>query len=368
MKIAIVHELLTVRGGAERVARVFADMFPDAPVYTLLYNEVKLGEWFPASRVRTSSLQRFARFSTNHHLYLSAFPRAVEAWDFSEFDLILSSSSAFAHGIMSNGKPRHLCYVHSPARYLWDSTHEVQERAGEGIAGPLRQAYLRRILPALRVWDTETASRPDYLLANSTEVQRRIQQYWRRDSTILYPPVDDFWFEPGQKKTDTGTPYFLIVSTLARYKCIDIAILACNKLRKTLHIVGEGPDAARLQSLAGPTIHFHGRLPNEDVRSMYASADAVLFPGHDDFGLVPVEAMASGTPVIAYRAGGATETVADGTTGLFFSQPSADSLAETLTHFKKSDFDKHACTNHAKQFSRQRFEDGIHRHIEKMMN
>jgi hypothetical protein len=196
MKVALVHELLTMRGGAERVARIFAEMFPDAPIYTLLYNEKKLCDWFPKERIRTSALQPHFPFSTfhfpfNHHLYLSQFPAAVESWDFSEFDVVLSSSSAFVHGIITNSAPKHLCYVQSPARYLWDRSQDVLQRAGSGLLGPLKHRYLSKKFHDLRTWDTEAADRPDTLIAASNEVQRRIELYWRRESDVIYPPIDD---------------------------------------------------------------------------------------------------------------------------------------------------------------------------------
>src|SRR3989344_7386191 len=209
MKIALVHELLTRRGGAERVLRIIADMFPEAPIYTLLYDESKLGAWFPKERVHPSAIHRSLKFRLlpnfqfsifnfqfrfNHHLYLSQFPSAVEAWDFSEFDLVISTSSACAHGIITNGKPKHLCYVHSPARYLWDRTHDVLERAGQGLFGGLRRRHLEKTFHRLRIWDTESAERPDMLLAASKEVQRRIELYWRRESEVLTPPISDHWF------------------------------------------------------------------------------------------------------------------------------------------------------------------------------
>ncbi|MEK7217998.1 MAG: glycosyltransferase family 4 protein, partial [Patescibacteria group bacterium] len=198
MKVALVHELLTMKGGAEKVLRILAQMFPEAPIYTLLYDEKKLGDWFPKERITTSNIQRSAeRFSHSpfsilhspfdHHLYLKRFPAAVESWDFSGFDLVLSSSSAFAHGIITNGRPQHLCYVHSPARYLWDRTHEVMERAGKGLLGPLKRAFLSHAFHKLRVWDAEAADRPDLLLAASRTVQRRIELYWRCESTVVHP-------------------------------------------------------------------------------------------------------------------------------------------------------------------------------------
>jgi len=378
MKIALVHELLTMRGGAEKVARVFADMFPDAPIFTLLYDEQKLGDWFPKERVRTSGLQN-KRFPTpyallptpyryNHHLYLKKFPSAVEGWDFSGFDLVISSSSAFAHGIITNGKPKHLSYIHSPARYLFDRTHDVLERAGHGLFGPLRRKFLERTFHQLRIWDSEAADRPDHLIAASKEVQRRIELYWRRESGVIYPPVDDFWLTTTPSpNAQRPTPYFFLASTLVPYKRIDIAIEACNRLKLPLKIAGTGPDARRLKSLAGPTVEFCGYVPDEQLKNLYTHAMATLFPGEEDFGLVPLESMACGTPVIAFRAGGPLETVVEGKTGAFFDEPTVDSLAQALQKFKREDFDSTACRAQAEKFSRQKFEEQMLHTIQRMM-
>ena len=406
MKIALVHELLTMRGGAERVLRIIADMFPEAPIYTLLYNEAKLGAWFPRHRVRPSIIHRSLKFRLlphfqlslpvrqagtfnfqfrfNHHLYLSQFPSAVEAWDFSEFDLVISTSSACAHGIITNGKPKHLCYVHSPARYLWDRTHDVLERAGQGLFGGLKRRHLEKTFHRLRIWDTESAERPDALLAASKEVQRRIELYWLRESTVLTPPINDFWFQiPLQDRSDNRirateaenisrsrgsvTPAYLIVSTLAAYKKIDLAIAACNQKKIPLRIVGEGPDRKRLERLAGPTIQFLGYKQEAELPALYASAKATLFPGEEDFGLVPLESLACGTPVIAYAKGGALETLEEGMTGTFFSEPSADSLEHAMDHLNQMTFDLATLRNHAKKFSRQKFEQQLREQIRILM-
>ena len=372
MRVALVHELLTMRGGAERVLKVLATMFPEAPIYTLLYDEAKLGDWFPKERVRTSMLQpraklfsqfaiRNSQFAFNHHLYLPWFPTAVEKWDFSEFDLVISSSSAFAHGIITNGAPKHLCYVHSPARYLWDRTHDVLEQASKGLLGDLRKTTLSCVFNRLRMWDSEAADRPDVLLAASKEVQQRIALYWRRESEVITPPVDDFWFQerrPIREQMEHGE-YFLIVSTLAHYKRIDLAIRACNELGAWLKIVGEGPDMRRLKNIAGPTIEFYGFRQLDELADLFASARATIFPGEEDFGLVPLESMACGTPVIAYRSGGALETIAEGETGMFFDEPTAASLQNSLENFDRSQFERERCREKARVFSRERFEASI---------
>ena len=370
MKIALVHELLTMRGGAERVLRIAAGMFPDAPIYTLLYNEKKLGDWFPKARIRTSALQSTALlrycanslFNFNHHTFLPFFPSAVESWDFSEYDLVLSFSSAFAHGIITNGKPKHICYVHSPARYLWDRTHDVinaAESHGFRLLKPLKRKYLEHIFHKLRIWDCESSARPDKLIAASKEVQRRIELYWRRDSEVVYPPLDDYWLSTKNKKLKTKNHYYLVVSTLVPYKRIDLAISACNKGKKNLIIIGEGPDRKRLERLAGPTVTFLGYQPKEKVAEYYSNAIATIFPGSEDFGLVPLESMASGTPVIAFDKGGAKETVIEGETGTFFDEPSADSLLCAMEQFDRDSFSPDKMRSHAEKFSRGRFEESI---------
>ncbi len=376
MKVALVHELLTMKGGAEKVLRILGTMFPEAPIYTLLYDEKKLGDWFPKERIRTSELQNqlfptpYALLPTpyrfNHHLFLKKFPAAVEAWDFSEFDLVISTSSAFAHGIITNGKPRHLCYVHSPARYLWDRTHDVLDRAGRGVLGKLRRKYLERTFHKLRIWDSEAADRPDTLIAASKEVQRRIELYWRRQSDVIYPPIDDFWFDvlPAPSRS---APYFFIASTLVPYKRIDVAIEACNQLKLPLKVAGTGPDEQRLKSLAGPSVELLGYVTDDELKSLYAAATATIFPGEEDFGLVPVESMACGTPVVALQKGGALETIVEGKTGAFFSELTAASLANVLRDFKKESFDPSACRAQAEKFSRTKFEERIRQEVKNIL-
>ena len=392
MKVALVHELLTMRGGAERVLRVFADLFPDAPIYTFLYDEKKLGDWFPKERVRTASFPSlfpgfyslFPSLRTNHHLYLPFFPRAAEHWDFSGYDLVLSSSSAFAHGIITNGRPKHLCYVQSPARYLWDRTHDVLNRAGKELLGPLKKAYLSHIFNRLRTWDAESSDRPDHLIAASKTVQRRIELYWRRESEVIYPPIDDFWFEQrkglGNRSSGIGKshsyslsaipyslPYYLVVSTLAPYKRISLAIKACNQLKARLIIAGDGPAKKSLQAIAGPTIEFAGHQTDEQLRDLYTDATATIFPGDEDFGLVPLESLSCGTPVIAFDAGGARETLKAGKTCVFFREPTAVSLQTTIAAFDRKAFDSGTCKKAAAKFGRTAFEKKMKACIDDLM-
>jgi glycosyltransferase involved in cell wall biosynthesis len=359
MKVALVHELLTMKGGAENVLRIFAEMFPHAPIYTLLYDEEKLGDWFAKDRIR-GTMNPWLGF--NHHFYLNKFPQAVEAWNFDEFDLVISSSSAFAHGIITNGKPKHLSYVHSPARYLWDQTHAVQRRAN-----PFARRYLSRTFHQLRVWDAEAAARSDMLIAASKEVQRRIELYWNRESEVIYPSISDEWFRPEDSYQLPATSYFLIVSTLARYKQIDLAIEACNKTGANLKIVGDGPDRKRLERLAGSTIEFSGYRQGDELRALYSGAQAVIFPGLEDFGLVPVEANACGTPVIAYRGGGVLETQKEGVTAAFFNEQTPDSIAQILSSFDHKKYSQENCRKNAEPFRQSHFEQELHTQIDRLM-
>lgn len=366
MKVAIVHELLTIRGGAEGVARLLADMFPEAPVYTLLYDEKKLGNWFPKERVRTSRLQPLAALSTNHHLYLPFFAGAAEAWDFSEFDVVISSSSAFAHGIKTGPKTWHLSYIHAPARYLWDRTHDVVNQAASGPLGWLKRWYLESVFHRLRTWDALAADRPHHLLAASQSVQRRIELYWRRESEVLYPPIADAWFSSPLPHARSDDDPLVIVSTLARYKRIDLAIAACNQLKLPLVIIGDGADKARLQSLAGPTVTFVGPKTHDQIRTIFSSARALLFPGDEDFGLAGIEALASGLPVIAFKGGGALEWLTE-KTGTFFPEPTAASLVSTLKSFKTTSINPEHCLAAAEQYTEHAFKKGVHAAIAEMM-
>lgn len=367
MKVALVHELLTMKGGAERVLRILARMFPDAPIYTQLYNERKLGDWFPKERVRESNLRSSFPYSFNHHRYLRRFPQAVEAWDFSGFDLVISASSAFTHGIITNGHPRHLCYVHSPARYLWDRTHDVLERAGTGPLGALKRRYLEKRFHELRIWDAETAPRPDRLIAASKEVQRRIELYWDRTSDVIHPPIDDSWFRNTPNPIPNPNPFFLIVSTLVPYKRIDLAIEACNRLNLPLKIAGEGPALPMLKKMAGPTVSFLGYQDHDALTKLYAMAAALVVPGEEDFGLTPLEAMACGTPVIGYGRGGLLETVKNNETGTFFAENTVESLMETLASFDQKKYSSENCRKQAEMFRESTFVQKMHTAINQVM-
>lgn len=365
MKIALVHDFLFKLGGAERVLKVMADIFPNAPLYTLLYDEEKTGSVFPKHRVISSPLQRFPKFLLKRpQMLLGKMPQAIESFDFSSFDLVISSSGAFSHGVITGPQTKHLCYCHSPMRYSWDYTHEYLEE--KKLSFPV-EWMVRNMLHRLRQWDRASADRPDTYLANSQHVQKRIQKYFGQDSSVLYPPVNTERFYP--LKPSKG--YFLIISALSSFKKIELAIGACNKIGKELMIIGEGQHRKNLEALAGPTIRFLGRRSDEEVKEILEEAEALLFPGEEDFGITPVEAMAAGRPVIAYAKGGILETVIDSKTGVFFQDPTLSSLEEALEKYyslkNKNAFDRYFLHEHAGKFHPQFFQKGLKEAVEELM-
>lgn len=356
MRIALVHDFLTKLGGAEKVLQVLHKIYPDAPVYTLLYDKKGTRGIFEKDnyKIITSSLQNKPSYLRKRSkLLLSKFPKAIEEFDFSKFDLVISDSNSYAHGIIAGPKTLHICYCYSPTRYLWDWSNEyLEENHIElGIVGRL----IRTKLSEIRVWDRISADRVNFWIAQSKTVAERIKKYYRKDSIIINPPVDvkSFSFS----KNNPGN-YYLLVSRLSPYKKVDIAIEAFNKLNKKLIIAGEGSDKSRLEILADSNkIQFLGYVSDDKYRELLSNCKAFIFPGEEDFGLTPVEAMASGRPVIAYNKGGVTETVVEGKTGLFFDQPTAESLISAINKFEINidSFKSETCRKRAEQFSEEIF-------------
>lgn len=355
MKIAFVHDFLLRLGGAERVLKTWMDMYPDAPVYTLLYDEARVGEVFPKERVISSRLQKWPRFIPGMHKLMFPFmPGAIEDFDLSDYDIVLSSSSAYAHGVVTNLETTHICYYHSPMRYAWDYTHQYVRDQKLGWFGEMLVTHL---LHKVRMWDFLAADRVDIPLANSKTVQNRIKKYYHQDAQIIYPPVDTERFTPHEKQEG----YFLIVSTLTPYKRIDLAIEVFNKLGKRLVIIGQGNDEARLRRLASSHIDFLGFQSDENVKAYMENCRAFIFPGEEDFGIAPVEAMACGKPVLAYRKGGLTETMIEGKTGQFFEEQTVESMEAGLTQLliNEKDYDAHAIAKHAQTYSKKAFEKAM---------
>lgn len=356
MRIALVHDFLTKLGGAEKVLQVLHKIYPDAPVYTLLYDKEGTHEIFEKDnyKIITSSLQKKPSFLRKRSkLLLTKFPKAIEEFDFSDFDVVISDSNSFAHGIITSPKTLHICYCYSPTRYLWDWSNEylAENNIGFGVIGRLIRAKLSEI----RVWDRMAADRANFWIAQSKTVADRVRKYYRKESIIINPPVDIKNFVPSHKN---AKDFYLLVSRLSPYKKIDLAISAFNKLNKRLIIAGEGSDKNRLEILAdSKQIEFLGYISDSKYHELLQNCKAFIFPGEEDFGLTPVEAMASGRPVIAYDKGGVTETVIEGKTGLFFNEPTAESLISVINKFEKNinNFKPDICRKRAEQFSEEIF-------------
>lgn len=353
LKVAIVAELLVKMGGAERVVKKLAEMYPEAPIYTLLFDEDKCGRDFSPGRVRPSFLQKFPKFIRHRYRWLlPLMPYAAESFDLSDYDLVISSSSAFAHGVLTSSESLHICYCHSPMRYAWDYTHEYLL---EKWFNPVKRWLASRTLEKIRLWDKVASDRPDFYIANSRHVAQRISKYYRLSSEVIYPPVETQQFKPTQENKG----YFLIMSTLAAYKKIDLAINLFNKTGKKLVIVGDGPEREFLESMSAKNIEFRGRLTDEECRVLMEDCRAFIFPSEEDFGITMIEALAAGKPILAYKAGGALEFIKPGFNGEFFDKQDIasmeDALGRLIIHEKK--YDAKEISKDAARFSSERFED-----------
>lgn len=362
MKVALVHDYLNQMGGAERVVLALHEIFPDAPIYTSIYDPERVDAAFQKMDIRTSFMQKLPLVKKHHQPFLPFYPFAMERLDLRGYDLVLSSSSAFGKGVITRPETMHICYCHTPMRWCWNYDEYVKREQ----LGRISRSVLPFLITGLRVWDQTSAMRVDHFIANSPAVAERIQKYYRRDAVVIPPPVeaDRFTFDP----TIQPEEYFLIVSRFMPYKRIDLAIAACNLLQLPLVIIGNGRDEKRLKSLAGPTIRFMGRLSDAEVMYYYAHCRAFILPGEEDFGITPLEAQASGRPVIAYRAGGALASVIDDVTGTFFDEQAVESLAVALASFDERKYDPQTIRNHALEFDMPRFHRRILQFIEAKMS
>ncbi len=342
MKLAIVCSWLNQYGGAERVLEVVHDMYPTAPIYTSIYRPEALPERYRTWDIRPSFLNRLPLIGRKHQLLLPLYPLGFESLDLRGYDVVLSLTSAFAHGVITSAETRHICYCLTPARFLWSYQSYVER---EGI-GRLARLGLPLFLKGLRQWDRLAADRVDEFIAISRTVQRRIRKYYRRDAQIIYPPVKTDYPLPERPPED----YFLVVSRLVPYKRIDLAVQAFNMLGLPLRIVGEGRDRKALEAIARPNVQFLGYLPDDQVREQMARCRAFLFPGEEDFGIAPLEAMTMGRPVVAYEAGGALDTMQEGVTGAFFREPTPEALVEAVKRLDRYAFDPEALRRHAQRF------------------
>jgi glycosyltransferase involved in cell wall biosynthesis len=370
MKVALIHDHLAQDGGAEKVLKVFAEMYPDAVIYTLLADKVKTDKYLKGRRIDTSIIQRLPGGVRHYRWYLPFMPMAVEFFDLREYDLVISDTSSFAKGVITSPDIPHICYCHTPTRYLWSDTHQY---LNELKCNKFVKKVVSMLLSNLRIWDFAAASRVDYFIANSKTVAKRINKYYRRDSQVIYPPVETSHFFLSDLATQQPEEkYFLAGCRLVPYKRIDIVVEAFKKLGSDykLKIFGDGVDLKRLQGIAGEAtnIEFLGRVSEDEKAVLYSRAQAFINPQEEDFGITPVESMASGRPVIAYQKGGVTETVIDEKTGVFFTEQTADSIVSAVKKLEAIKFNSQDIREHAEKFSVERFEQEIQDFISDLKN
>ena len=347
MRVALVHDYLNQYGGAERVLEVLHNLFPDAPVFTSLYDPDAMPERYRQWDIRTSFLQRMPGSRSHHRAYLMLYPLAFESFDLRKYDVVISNSSAWGKGVLTTPQTLHICYCLTPMRFAWAAT-EYLER--ERMGGAARRA-LPPALHYLRMWDVTTANRVDRFIGISRAVVRRIQKYYRRDADLIYPPVNVENIPFSSERGDG----FLVVSRLVPYKRIDLAVQACTQLGAPLTVVGDGRDRDQLRQAAGSTVRFTGHVSDDRARHELMTCRAFLFPGEEDFGITPVEAMAAGRPVVAYAGGGALDTVNEPETGRLFAPQTADALATALAQIDGAEFDHHRIREHARIFDTDTF-------------
>lgn len=354
MKVALVHDWLNNKmGGAERVLLELARIYPEAPIYTLIYNEEKFQKFGLTSRIHTSYLQKIPKFLSRSSRYLLPFiPRAVKQFDFSSYDVVISSSSAFVKNIITPPQTLHICYCHAPMRFAWDYWPEYLD---EQKVGPIRTFLIREMVSKLRIWDYYGAKGVDQYIANSHTTAQRIKKYYNRDSVIINPGIDLKKFRQERQKEDL----YITLAMLTPYKKIDLVIEAFNQNGKELAIIGDGPQRDKLERLAGPNIRFEGFLDDDTKHNLLANAKALIFPNEEDFGIAPIEALASGTPVIAYGKGGVTETIEDGKTGVLFSDQTAASLNNAIEKFQKIHFNSNTLIKEAAKYDMKIFDRKI---------
>ncbi|MDP2924039.1 MAG: glycosyltransferase [Candidatus Omnitrophota bacterium] len=361
MRVAIVHDYLNQYGGAERVLEALHELFPEAPIFTIVYDKKVLPQ-YKNWDIRPSFVQKIPFAKQGYKNFIFFFPAAVKSFDLKGFDLVISNTHAWGKGVNLNGKTMHICYCLTPMRYIWDL---YQDYLDHEYLSP----FVRWLLPfwarRIRQWDIKTSKSVKYYIAISQTVARRIREYYRRESTVIYPPCDTDYFKPGAVG-DRG--YFLTVSRLKAYKRIDILVEAFNKLNLPLRIVGDGPQLRKLRQKAKRNIEFTGHLKDESLLDAYRGCKAFVFAGHEDFGLTMAEAQACGKPVVAFCAGGAEEIVIEGKTGLFFRQQTPPSLIQEINRFQNSAFDSNYIRQSSLKFSKERFKNALNNFISEKLS
>jgi len=357
MKVALVHDYLNQYGGAERVLEALAEIYPQAPVYTLIYNREIAERILPERQIFASFLQKAPLIKKHHRYFPPLMPLAVEKFDLSEYDVVISDSAAFTKGVITKPETLHICYCHTPIRYAWDDCHKYIEEFNMPFWA---KSFVPFFMNYLRIWDREASYRVDDFICNSEYVAQRIRKYYKREATVIYPPTDIEKFSPGGKTED----YFLMVGRLLVYKRFDMAIEAFNRLELPLKIIGTGPELKKLKKAANWNIEFLGDVDDKTLKKYYQGCQALILPQEEDFGIVAVEAMACARPVIAYRAGGAEESVKEGKTGIFFNEQKIGALVEAVKNFRPEKFNPEKIRLHAEQFGKNIFKDKIRKFVE----
>lgn len=363
MKTAIVHDWLVNYGGAERVVEQMLLLYPDADIYTLVYDEKKMGKIFPKEKVHTSSLQKIPMAEKLYTKFLSLMPKAFEEFDLTGYDLVIASSSCCAKGVITSPTTPFIAYIHSPMRYAWDLYYDYLKNSGR-----LTKFFMKRWMPDIRKWDYISSQRIDTLVANSSYIARRIKKFWNRDAAVVYPPVDT---DRLSVSDEAAGGYFVVFSRFVPYKRIDLAISACARLNKKLIVIGSGSQEKELKLLAASCknadIKFTGRISDSEVKAYLQKCRALIFCAEEDFGIIPVEAQACGRPIIAFGKGGALETVVNEKTGVFFEEQSVESLVKAIEKFEKLDkentFNPKKIREHAEKFSAENFRKNLSEQI-----
>lgn len=352
MKKALIHDWYYVNGGAEKVIHSFNTIWKDFEHYALVdfLDEKDRDYILNGASVNTSFIQKLPTAKSNHRKFLQLFPYAIEQFDLNEYDLVLSSSASIAKGVMTNQNQLHICYCHSPMRYAWDLYHQYLEESNFGFLSGL---YAKYVLHKIRMWDVINSNRVDIFIANSNYIRSRIKKTYNREAKVIYPPVDVVNFELVEKKED----YYFTASRMVPYKKIELIVRAFNNMpNKKLVVAGNGPDYKKIKAIAKSNIELVGFLESEVLKSYISKAKAFVFAAEEDFGIIPVEAQACGTPVIAYNKGGLRETVTDKETGLLFNHQTEKSIIDAVTTFEKLEFDPTVVRQNAMRFSKERFE------------
>jgi glycosyltransferase involved in cell wall biosynthesis len=359
MKIAFVHDYLVQYGGAERVLECLTEMYPYAPIYTILHNEDAMHGVFADKRIYTSYLQNFPFARRWHRIFPLLMPPAIEQFDFSAYDVVVSDSSSYAKGIITRPETLHICYMHTPMRYAWD---DCQKYTRDFYFPRLIKKLIPFAMNYIRIWDKVSADRVDVFIANSNFVARRIKKYYHKESTVIHPPVDTKNFAIIEK--NEKQPYFLMVGRLIAYKRHSVAIKAFNEMKMPLKIIGRGPELKRLQKIAGPTIEFLSRVEDEELKKYYADCQAVIFPQEEDFGIVAIEALSSGKPLIAFRGGDIPEHMEENLMGVFFDQQTPEAVRQAVEKFQTLTFDADYIRSKVLKFDREIFKEKIKAFIE----